>query len=136
MLKAAVGLDLAADLAPLPTPPDPVPEPESVSNAPPGPSYDEVWQAIDCPSEEWPIDVAGLQYHNPGALLYAADIQVPVSFEPAQGGWLVKFPYNPDLVEDIKLLPGHARCWDEDSKAWWISWLYIRGVIDFITTHI
>jgi len=130
MLKAVVGCDLAEDPAP-----SLAPEPELVSKTPAGLSYDEVWTAIDCPSEDWPIDVSGFQYRNPGALLYAAGIQVPVSFEPAQDGWLVKFPYNADLLEDLKMLPGHARRWDKDSKAWWISWLYIRGLFDLITGY-
>lgn len=133
MLKAAAGLDLAAETEP--SPPGAGGDPEPVSKTAAGPSYDEVWQAIDCPAEAWPIDVGGLQYHNPGALLVAADIQTPVSFEPAPDGWFVKFPYNAALVEDIKLLPDHARRWDKDSKAWWISWLYIRGVVDFIATQ-
>ena len=136
MLKAAAGLDLAAETeSPQPPPPGAGREAEPVAKTATGPSYDEIWQAIDCPAEAWPIDVGGLQYHNPGALLYAADIQTPVSFEPAPDGWFVKFPYNAALVEDIKLLPDHARRWDKDSKAWWISWLYIRGLVDLITTQ-
>lgn len=41
---------------------------------------------------------------------------------PAEGGgFWIRFPYDPELVNRIKRLPTYARRWEPEMKAWWID---------------
>jgi hypothetical protein len=47
------------------------------------------------------------------------------SIHKAEGGYHITFHYDPGMVKRIKCVPGHARKWDPDLKAWWVKedWL-------------
>ena len=39
-----------------------------------------------------------------------------------ESGWLIKFEYNVELIEELKrAIPHIHREWREDSKTWWVS---------------
>lgn len=39
----------------------------------------------------------------------------------------LRFPYSPDLVEELKLqIPKHCRAWSPEAKVWWIAAAYVN----------
>lgn len=44
-----------------------------------------------------------------------------VTLRAQEGGYWIRFPYDPDLIERIKRLPSHARRWNPDMSAWWVD---------------
>lgn len=51
-----------------------------------------------------------------------------VKFERAGAMFVVRFAYNPALVDLVKLIPGHARKWDPVGKVWMVQAHYASGL--------
>lgn len=59
-------------------------------------------------------------------------------FEPeidAAGWYIIQTPYNADFQADLKAIPGYARRWDKEAKAWRIAPLWWPCAADFILSH-
>ena len=73
---------------------------------------------------------------HPAIIHQFGNDQAGFSIQEAGADFLLRaWPYNPDLNHDIKLLPRHARRWDQSERAWRISCLYFGGIADFIKAH-
>jgi len=59
-----------------------------------------------------------------------------LTVSPDGSGHLLRFPYDPDLIEDFKtILPPHARKWLKDKRAWWIDDIWLDGALQLAENH-
>lgn len=61
-----------------------------------------------------------------------------VTMAASQGGWWLRFDYDPEVVADLKSIPGYARKWNPEMKAWWIhaEWLDAAKRVIERRTHV
>lgn len=50
------------------------------------------------------------------------------------GVWIVT-GYDPDLIADLKIIPPHARQYDDQAFAWWFDWVWENGVLQLVQPH-